>query len=250
MRAILLAAGRGERLRPYTDETPKCLLPVGGKPLLAYWLEACERHGFDEVLVNLYWLADQVEAFLEPWKRRLDLKLIRETSLLGTAGTLRANWDFVASESLFLMAHADNFTDLNLGKFRDAFLRGKRDLTVLGTALFRTPTPSTCGVVRLDDTGHVIEFHEKVPDPPGNLANGAVYLGTPSLGSHLRLDEPGLFPLDFSTEVIPQLMGRILGWEFPGFLVDIGSPEQYERVRARATEFQTETGLSRSSQQR
>lgn len=228
MRAVLLAAGRGERLRPLTDRIPKALIPVAGRPLLDHWLEACERHGFDQVLVNTCYRAGDVESYLATVRRPIAIRVAGEKRLLGTAGTLRANWDFVAGEEVFLFAHADNYTDLDLGAFHSWFLRRRAPRTVLGAALFETATPETCGIVRLDDSAHVVEFHEKVADPPGNLANGAVYLGTPALEEHLTRAPR---PFDFSTEVIPRLMGRILGYRIPGFLADIGTPQMYSRYR-------------------
>lgn len=226
MKAILLAAGVGSRLRPLTDRIPKCLVPIGGRPLLDHWLAACERHGFDDVIVNTHHHAEAVRAFAASSRRRVRLRLAHEERLLGTAGTLRAHWDFVAGEEVFLLAHADNYTDLDLSRFLATFRAGRRGDTVLAMALFRTPTPRTCGIVALDASGHVVEFHEKVEHPPGNLANGAVYLGTPALGAWIG---PGVS--DFSTQVIPRLLGRILGYEVEGFLADIGTPEQYEAWR-------------------
>ena len=223
MKAILLAAGVGSRLRPLTDRSPKCLVPIAGRPLLDHWLAACERHGFDDVVVNTHHHAEAVREFVRSSRRRVRVRLVHEERLLGTAGTLRANWEFVAGEDVFLLAHADNYTDLDLGRFLSSFGAGRRPDTVLGMALFRTPTPRTCGVVKLDSSRHVVEFHEKVEDPPGDLANGAVYLGTPALGAFLG---PGVE--DFSTQVIPRLLGRIHGYEIEGFLADIGNPEQYE----------------------
>lgn len=223
MKAILLAAGVGSRLRPLTDRVPKCLVPIAGRPLLDYWLASCERHGFDDVVVNTHHHAEAVREFVGSSRRRVRVRLVHEERLLGTAGTLRANWESVAGEDVFLLAHADNFTDLDLGRFLSSFRAGRRPDTVLGMALFRTPTPRTCGVVKLDASSHVAEFHEKVEDPPGDLANAAIYLGTPALGAFLG---PGVE--DFSTQVIPRLLGRIHGSRIEGFLADIGTPEQYE----------------------
>ena len=70
MKAFLLSAGLGTRLRPLTNEIPKCLLPVGGKPLLEIWLDLLDRHGVDEVLVNTHWYAEKVVNFLEGEKVR------------------------------------------------------------------------------------------------------------------------------------------------------------------------------------
>ena len=91
-RALLLAAGLGTRLRPLTMQTPKCLVPIGGEPLLGHWLRKLELAGCDSVLVNTHYLAEQVKAFLQSWQSpRMNVSSVHEPELLGTAGTLLAN---------------------------------------------------------------------------------------------------------------------------------------------------------------
>ena len=231
MKAILLAAGRGERLRPLTDQIPKVLAPIAGRPLLDYWLELCEKHSFHDVLINTCYKYEMVEDFLKKSRRNLRITIAREKKLLGTAGTLRANWDFVSNEKVFLFAHADNYTNIDLTRFLESFESGRKEYSVMAAALFRTPTPQTCGIVRLDETNHIVEFYEKVENPPGNLANAAIYLGTPKLADYLDLDKKDVNYMDFSTQVIPKLLGRIFAYEIEGFLVDIGTPEQYESCK-------------------
>ena len=85
---------------------------------------------------------------------------------------------------------------------------------------FRTMTPEECGVVELDNEGIVTQFHEKIIDPPGNLANGAVYLLEPEVINWLQQHPTHA---DFSTEVVPYFMGRIATWENTGIHRDIGT---------------------------
>lgn len=96
-------------------------------------------------------------------------------------------------------------------------------------ALFRTDAPETCGIVNLDAQGVVQEFHEKVLDPPGNLANGAVYILEPDVIDYMA--SLGTEKLDLSTEVIPHFMGRILGFEIEGYHRDIGSLKSLQKAR-------------------
>ena len=89
MRALLLAAGLGTRLRPITDSVPKCLVPIRGRPLLGYWFDILFRGGVDRALVNLHYHADAVRSFIpaSPWRGRIET--VYEEKLLGTAGTAR-----------------------------------------------------------------------------------------------------------------------------------------------------------------
>lgn len=221
MRALLLAAGLGTRLRPLTAGTPKCLVPIHGRPLLAYWLEALLQDArIERILINTHHLAGQVKAFVEAWPtRRLDL--VHEPQLLGTGGTILANRAYFGGEPLFV-AHADNLTDAAFGRLIDAHATADRD--VLATLLaFRTSTPQTCGILELDVGSRVIGFHEKVKDPPGNLASGAVYVFAPEVVE--RIAARGHRMVDLATEVIPGLVHRMLAVEHHGFFMDIGTPE-------------------------
>src|SRR6185437_8511686 len=113
MRALLLAAGRGERLRPVTDTVPKCLVEIGGRPLLDYWFDLLFAAGIERILINTHWLADQVERHVAGSRWRMRIDLVHEQSLLGTGGTALANRQWLQRQP-FLLAHADNLTDFDV----------------------------------------------------------------------------------------------------------------------------------------
>ena len=95
LRALLLAAGLGTRLRPITLHTPKCLVPIGGDPLLRRWLRQLDQAGCESVLINTHYLAEAVEAFLTSWQSStMAIQRVHEPELLGTAGTLLAHQEF------------------------------------------------------------------------------------------------------------------------------------------------------------
>jgi len=119
MKAFLLAAGIGSRLRPITDKIPKCLVPINGRPLLYYWLKLFEQHGISEVLINLHHLPDLVFQFLQENEFNLKIHTVFEQELLGSSGTIRSNFDFVCNEREFLICYADNLTNINLGNMID-----------------------------------------------------------------------------------------------------------------------------------
>jgi mannose-1-phosphate guanylyltransferase len=228
MRALLLAAGLGTRLRPLTETVPKCLVPIRGKPLLDYWLAALFAGGIERALINTHHLAETVVAHVQasPWRDRLDL--VHEPALLGTAGTVKANLGYFGGAP-FLLAHADNLTDFDVAAFVAAHGARPRHcaLTMLS---FRTDDPRSCGILELDGDGVVQAFHEKVQHPPGDLANAAVYVLAPEVGAYIdRMRGPFV---DFSTEIIPHFMGRILAVETSGYHRDIGTLESLARANA------------------
>jgi mannose-1-phosphate guanylyltransferase len=229
MRALLLAAGLGTRLRPLTDTVPKCLVPINGRPLLGLWFDLLFDSGaVDRALVNTHWLAPQVEEFVaaSPWRARVDM--VSEPRLLGTGGTVLANRAWLG-DGAFLVAHADNLTDCDV-----AGLARGHEARPAGTAItmlaFRTDAPQSCGILELDGEHRVRAFHEKVADPPGNLANAAVYIFEPEVVDFAAgLGRP---VVDLSTEVIPHFLGRILAVETGGYHRDIGSPEALRLAEA------------------
>src|SRR5208337_4306742 len=120
MKAFLLAAGVGSRLRPITDAIPKCMVMIDDRPLLDIWLDAFDRAGIDEVLVNLYHLPDVVRRHVAARIAPPAVHMVFEPELLGSAGTLVANRKWVNGEEMFLACNADNLTDFDLGSLVDA----------------------------------------------------------------------------------------------------------------------------------
>ena len=174
MRAILLAAGLGTRLRPLTNQIPKCLVTIKGRPLLGIWLDKLSEVGVESILVNTHHLADKVEAYVASGNYKGSVVVVNEPILLGTAGTLIANLPFFENEDGFLV-HADNYIREDLWRFVAAH-KMRSPGCVITMLTFRSDNPSTCGIVEVDERGVVIRFHEKVVSPPGNLANGAIYI--------------------------------------------------------------------------
>ena len=226
MRALLLAAGFGTRLRPITDHLPKCLVEVQGKPLLDYWFEHLFEAGVERALVNTHYLSAVVETHVarSPWREKIDL--VHETELLGTGGTIAANARFAQGGSL-LVAHADNLTDFNVRALIAAHER-RPARAVMTMLAFRTDDPRSCGILECDADGLVQAFHEKVDNPPGDLANAAVYILEPEVLALLA--SFGRPVIDFSTEVIPKLMGRILAVPLDCYHRDIGTPEALRKA--------------------
>ena len=218
---LILAAGLGTRLRPYTDTWPKCLMPIQGRPLLEYWLSLLYSSGLNNVLVNLHYYADIVRDFLNRPQFQDWVLTVYEPELLGTAGTIRQNSEFLSGKTVLLI-HADNLCCCNFLDFLNFHHTLRPSGTVMTMMTFECQTPESCGIVELDKQGVVQYFHEKVKNPPGNLANAAVYLMEKEVFDWI-LNNPNVD--DFSTEVLPHFMGKIATWKNEGVLRDIGTPE-------------------------
>jgi mannose-1-phosphate guanylyltransferase len=152
--------------------------------------------------------------------------LVHEPTLLGTAGTLMANLDFFKGED-GLLIHADNYCLADFREFVNTH-RQRPPECLMTVMAFRTPTPSTCGILELDERGVVVGFHEKVANPPGDLASGGIYL----LSSEFLAMARHEFTMvnDFSTEVLPALIGKIFNYETQSIFIDIGTVEMYQKA--------------------
>jgi len=229
-RALLLAGGFGSRLKPLTDRIPKCLVPIGEKALLEYWLEhlfePSAEGRIERVLINTHYLPQAVEAFIEksPWHHHIDI--VHEAHLLGTAGTLRTNRAWFGDEP-FLLAHADNLTNFDLAAFQARF--ASRPPTCVGTMMtFLTETPSSCGIAEVNDFGVLAGYHEKVVNPPGNLANAAVFLLDARIHDQLATHEDDS---DFCGQSVPRLIGQLNCFHNSTYHRDIGTPEAYAQAQ-------------------
>jgi len=224
-RGLFLAGGLGSRLRPLTDSIPKCLVPIADRPLLSYWFDNLFQAGLKRALVNTHYRAEQVRDFCgrSAWSDRIDL--VHEEHLLGTCGTLRKNRAyFDDDEHPFWFIHADNLSRFDpLAMWQRHLMRPSGCLGTMMT--FETDNPSECGIVSLDADGVIKSYHEKVANPPGKLANGAVFILEPRIFSILDC-----FPdaLDFCGEIVPTLVNQLISFHNDQFHRDIGTPKSYE----------------------
>jgi mannose-1-phosphate guanylyltransferase len=224
MKAFLLAGGRGERLKPLTLTVPKCLAPIGATPLLAVWLGLFVREGITDVLLNVSHHADQVRLFLERDTRPVSVRLVEESTPIGSAMTVARNRRFVKGEESFWILYADNLSDVPLREMAAAHSRHQGVLTM---GLFRAEDPRVAGIAELDGRCRVTRFEEKPARPWGNLANAGVYLARQSVFDYIPRS-PGI--VDFGHHVLPRLVGRMYGHELTGFHADIGTPDALRRA--------------------
>lgn len=223
MKAFLLAAGIGSRLRPITDSVPKCMVVIDDRPLLDVWLDAFDHAGVDEVLVNLHHLPDVVRRHLAARTGPPLVRTFFEPQLLGSAGTLLANREWVRDEEFFLACYADNLTDFDLSTLIDTHSEHGGIATL---AVFHSENPSAGGVVELDPTGRVTGFIEKPANPASDLTNAGMY----AFGTGV-IDEIGQPPRDIGYDLLPRLVGRARAVLVEGYFRDIGTANAYQRAR-------------------
>jgi mannose-1-phosphate guanylyltransferase len=223
VKAFLLAAGHGTRLRPITDSIPKCLVPIRGVPLLEIWLELCSQSGVDEVLINLHSNAEAVRRSI-PRRTTLKIEIVEEEVLLGSAGTVYANRDWVSGEKAFWILYADVLTNADLGRMAE-FHQSRHPLATLG--LYQPPDPARCGVAICDAEGVIQEFEEKPKNPRSTWAFSGVMLASNAMLEIV----PERRPADIGFDLIPLLVGNMLGYPIQEYLLDIGTMDNYRQAQ-------------------
>jgi mannose-1-phosphate guanylyltransferase len=228
MKAILLAGGLGTRLLPITLTTPKCLVSINGIPLLKIWIDKLINANVKSILINTHYLASQVDNFIYQNGYSSFVKLSYEHELLGTAGTLMNNLEFIEDDDCMLI-HADNYCLDTLLDFK--FAHDNRPEKCLMTMLtFKSNKPSECGIVLLDKRGIVTNFFEKIENPPGNIANGAIYILTNEIINDFK--DKYNKASDFSNEIIPNYLNFIYTYNTDKLFIDIGTIDNYLKAQS------------------
>lgn len=227
MNALLLAAGLGTRLRPLTDNKPKCLMNIGDRALLSIWLNSLNNLNIEKTVINTHYLAPQVNEFIEKNKNLYAGKLIisHEPKLLGTAGTLIANMHHYKDDDLMII-HADNYCLANLSEFI-AIHEQRPKKCVMTMMTFESRDPTKCGIVKTKD-GVVVDFFEKSSIPMVGMANAAIYLISKEMLHEVNNQFSHL--VDISTELITHFIGRIYTYHTSSPNIDIGTIEAYNEA--------------------
>jgi mannose-1-phosphate guanylyltransferase len=226
MKVLLLAAGLGTRLKPLTDNCPKCLLEVKGKPILGIWIDYLSEIGVKTILINTHYLANKVENYINTHKYQSNIELIYEKNILGTAGTLINNLDKFSDEDLLLI-HADNYSEADIIELVEKH-KSRPSYCLMTMLLFETTNPQKCGIVELNTENVLINFHEKVQNPPSNLANAAIYILSKDLLHSIRNKNYK----DFSCDVIPEFFGKIYTYKTSEKIIDIGTIDDYNKANS------------------
>jgi len=225
MKAFLLAAGNGTRLRPLTNNTPKCLLPIQGVPLLKIWFSNCEAAGITDVLVNTHAHVEAIRQFAAAEQNTgVRMRIVEEPELLGSAGTLAENREFVAGEEPFFVLYADVLTNVDLRRML-AFHTQKRLSVTLG--VYQVPDPTRCGIVTMDENAIISNFIEKPAHPASNWAFAGVMIAGPALFDFL----PDQRPADLGFDVLPKMVGNMAAYAIAEYLLDIGTIANYHHAQ-------------------
>ncbi len=241
MKAMILAAGVGSRLDPLTRNVPKPLVPILTRPVMEYLVELLKKHGFDEIMVNLHYLGDQIESYFGDGARwGVQIHWSHEEKLWGDAGSVKRVEDFFKDDT-FIVIGGDDLTDMDLTRL----VKTHRDKGALATiALSLVDDPSEYGIVLMNEDSRITRFLEK---PKGevifsNTANTGVYVFQPEI---FELIPRGKFYL-FGKQVFPLLLEQRLplyGHLTAAYWKDVGSLGIYKQTHIDVLEGRVNTVL-------
>ena len=221
MQALILAGGQGTRLRPLTESVPKPVLPLAGRPHIAYVIDWLQGHGVDDVVVSCGHLADAVRVALDGIDGGPSVSFAEEPEARGTAGAIRFAEDQLGDR--FLVLNGDVLCDLDLSAMVAQHESKGAAATI---ALYPVDDPSAYGLVRRTEDGEITDFLEK-PDPAeidtDEINAGAYFLER----SVLDLIPPDQ-AVSIEREVFPRLVGEgLYGRRLDGYWMDIGTPDRF-----------------------
>jgi mannose-1-phosphate guanylyltransferase/mannose-1-phosphate guanylyltransferase/phosphomannomutase len=225
MKAMVMAAGLGTRLRPLTYEVPKPMVPVANRPVIELILRSLASHGITEVVSNLHWFPDTITGHVGDGSRfGVSVTWSFEEELLNTAGGVRNVREFFGDEPFLVMA-GDALTDVDFGALMDAHAANDGVATL---AVKRVQNTREYGVVVTGPDGRIEGFQEK-PDPAEALsdrANCMIYALSPEIFDHF----PDIPTPDFALDVFPALLEGDIPFhvhDTDAYWNDVGSPPEY-----------------------
>jgi NDP-sugar pyrophosphorylase family protein len=223
VKAVILAGGKGTRLRPYTTVLPKPLMPIGERPILEILIRQMSAKGFKDIIVTTGYLAELIMTFLgDGSKFGVKIKYSKEAKPLGTAGGLGFIKDDLSGD--FLMVNGDLLTTLN---FADLVDYHRKNQAVATIALKKRQIHIDFGVIELEGSTNNIKGYAEKPTMESFVSMGVYVLNTDVL-KYIRTDEYLDFP-----NLIQILMAAgqtVKGYVFDGYWLDIGRPDDYEKA--------------------
>jgi mannose-1-phosphate guanylyltransferase len=217
LRALILAGGYGTRLGEHTKSLPKALIEVGGIPIIDRTIDKLVEVGITEITINTHHLSEMVTVHLSKKFQNLNIRIVFEPKLLGTAGTLKANIEWLAVDD-FIVMHGDNFFTDSLFALT---MNNLKPGNFIRASTFLTNDPVNCGIFTVSKANSVISFDEKKQHVNSNIANAAIYRfskETLDLVLNLNLNET-----DISLHVLPLVLDKIELVPLKGAFIDIGT---------------------------
>ena len=239
MQALILAGGEGTRLRPLTYTVPKPVVPLAGRPHVAYVIDWLVRHGVDDVVVSCGHLAEGMRRALAELEPGVEIRYAEEPDARGTAGAIRFAEDMLGER--FLVLNGDVLCDLDLTALMEQHERTRARATI---ALYPVEDPSGYGLVHRRDDGEITEFLEK--PSPEQIDTDEINAGAYLLERSVLERIPPERAVSIERKVFPELIGDgLYGIRLAGYWIDIGTPDRFLEANWDILEGRVETVISK-----
>ncbi|MFH1201289.1 MAG: nucleotidyltransferase family protein [Candidatus Omnitrophota bacterium] len=228
MQAIILAGGKGERLKSITRDIPKPIIPLGGKPFCLYQIELLKKHGVRDIIFSIGYLREKVQRLLGNGSDLgIDIHYAIEDEPLGTAGAIKNSAQYLHSDALFLVLNGDVLTDMDLSKLIE-FHRSKKSFVTI--SLIEAKEKKSYGSVLVNKNGRIKSFAEKVESLQNSqFVNAGIYVF-----ERRALDKiPPALNYSFEKEFIPRLVRKnlpVFGFKTSCYWIDIGEPSRFKQA--------------------
>ena len=223
MKAIILAGGEGKRLRPVINDIPKPMAPVKDKPFLEYLILQLKKQNIKDIIFSTGYKGSIIKSYFQNgdnWE--INIEYSEEDKPLGTGGALRKAGELVGDER-FIVMNGDSFFDIEF-KQLISFHEDKQAVATIGLAYVETV--ERYGHVEIGNDGEITKFLEKGNSVSAGHVNSGIYILNSELINKIPLGQVSL-----ETEVLPNLINRgLFGMKFKSFFIDIGKPEEYQRI--------------------
>ncbi len=223
MKAIILAGGEGKRLRSVINDVPKPMAPINGKPFLEYLILQLRKQNIKDIIFSIGYKGSIIKSYFQDggnWD--INIEYSEEDKPLGTGGALRKAGELIDDEQ-FIVMNGDSFFDI---EFKQLISFHKEKQAVATISLAYAETIERYGHVEIGNDGEITKFVEKGNSVSSGYINGGIYILNSELINKIPLGQVSL-----ETEVLPNLINRgLFGMKFKSFFIDIGKPEEYQRI--------------------
>lgn len=228
MQAIIMAGGKGKRLREVISDIPKPLASINGKPLLDYIIEHAKNNGCDDIIITTGYIGEKIKDHVEKNDYGIPVRISQENKPLGTAGSLLLIEDLLEEE--FFVLYGDVFTTIDLSKMLKFHQQKKSGGTL---ALHTSDHPQDSTIVKVDNNSKILNLVEKPGvdwKKYGNLTTTPLYILKKEILNFIEKDKE----IDIAKDVFPEMLKAgesLFGYLTNEYAKDVGTPERYEKVQ-------------------